>query len=50
VEYYYFQGSSRRINGPTLPDVKIDDNIVSRQLVQVIEGVIYSGEPIDKAV
>ena len=48
---YYFQGFSRRINGPALPDVKIDDNIVNEATgFQVIEELIYGGEPIDTAV
>jgi len=47
---YYFQGFSRRINGPALPDVKIDDNIVNEATgFQVIEELIYSNEPIDTA-
>jgi len=47
---YYFQGFSRRINGPALPDVKIDDNIVNEATgFQVIEELIYSDEAIDTA-
>ena len=45
---YYFQGFSRRINGPALPDVKIDDNIVNEATgFQVIEELIFTQEPID---
>ncbi len=48
---YYFQGFSRRINGPALPDVKIDDNVVNEATgFQVIEELIYSDEPIDTSV
>ena len=47
---YYFQGFSRRINGPALPDVKIDDNIVNEATgFQVIEELIFSEQPIDTA-
>lgn len=45
---YYFQGFSRRINGPALPDVKIDDNVVNDPTgFQVIEELIFSGEELD---
>lgn len=45
---YYFQGFSRRINGPALPDVKIDDNVVNEPTgFQVIEEVIFSDEELD---
>ena len=45
---YYFQGFSRRINGPALPDVKIDDNIVNDPSgFQVIEEIIFSDEEIN---
>lgn len=44
---YYFQGHSRRINGPALPEIKIDDNIVNDASgFQVIEELIYN-ETID---
>ena len=40
---YYFQGHSRRINGPALPEIKTDDNIVNDAAgFQVIEELIYS--------
>ena len=40
---YYFQGFSRRINGPALPEIKTDDNIVNDAAgFQVIEEIIYS--------
>jgi cytochrome c peroxidase len=40
---YYFQGFSRRINGPALPEIKTDDNIVNDASgFQVIEEIIYS--------
>lgn len=39
---YYFQGLSRRINGPALPEIKTDDNIVNDPSgFQVIEELIY---------
>ncbi len=42
VEYYY-QGLTRRINGPALPEVKTDDNMVNDPTgFQVIEEKIYS--------
>ncbi|MCU0320793.1 MAG: hypothetical protein MUE72_00170 [Chitinophagaceae bacterium] len=42
VEYYY-QGLSRRINGPALPEIKTDDNMVNDATgFQVIEEIIYS--------
>jgi cytochrome c peroxidase len=42
IEYYY-QGLSRRINGPALPEIKTDDNIVNDATgFQVIEEIIYS--------
>lgn len=45
---YYFQGFSRRINGPALPDVKIDDNVVNDPTgFQVIEEVIFSEEELN---
>ena len=45
---YYFQGFSRRINGPNLPDIKIDDNIVNDATgFQVIEELIFSKEELD---
>ena len=47
---YYFQGFSRRINGPNLPDIKIDDNIVNDATgFQVIEELIFSKEELDLA-
>jgi cytochrome c peroxidase len=40
---YYFQGLSRRINGPALPEIKTDDNMVNDASgFQVIEEVIFS--------
>lgn len=40
---YYFQGHSRRINGPALPEVKTDDNIVNDAAgFQVIEEIIFN--------
>jgi cytochrome c peroxidase len=40
---YYFQGFSRRINGPALPEIKIDDNIINDASgFQVIEEIIFS--------
>jgi cytochrome c peroxidase len=39
---YYFQGLSRRINGPALPEIKTDDNIVNDATgFQVIEEIIF---------
>jgi len=39
---YYFQGLSRRINGPALPEIKTDDNIVNAATgFQVIEEIIF---------
>jgi cytochrome c peroxidase len=47
---YYFQGFSRRINGPALPDVKIDDNVVNDPTgFQLIEEVIFSDDELDLA-
>ncbi len=43
VVEYYFQGLTKRINGPALPDVKIDDNQVwPPHGFQVLEQLIYS--------
>ena len=40
---YYFQGLSRRINGPALPEIKTDDNVVNDAAgFQVIEEIIFS--------
>lgn len=40
---YYFQGISRRINGPALPEIKTDDNMVNEASgFQVIEEIIYN--------
>jgi cytochrome c peroxidase len=40
---YYFQGHSRRINGPALPEIKIDDNIVNDASgFQVLEELIFT--------
>ena len=40
---YYFQGHSRRINGPALPEIKTDDNMVfDASGFQVIEEIVYS--------
>lgn len=40
---YYFQGLSRRINGPALPEIKTDDNIVNDATgFQVIEEIVFS--------
>ena len=39
---YYFQGLSRRINGPALPEIKTDDNIVNDASgLQVIEEILF---------
>lgn len=39
---YYFQGFSRRVNGPALPEIKTDDNIVNEATgFQTIEEIIY---------
>jgi len=44
---YYFQGITKRINGPALPDVKTDDNQVwPPHGFQVIEGMLF-GEFLD---
>jgi cytochrome c peroxidase len=41
---YYFQGLTKRINGPALPDVKTDDNQVwPPHGLQVIEQFLYNG-------
>jgi cytochrome c peroxidase len=40
---YYFQGLTRRINGPALPEIKTDDNMINDPSgFQVIEEIIYS--------
>jgi cytochrome c peroxidase len=40
---YYFQGFSRRINGPALPEIKTDDNMVNEASgYQVLEESIFS--------
>ncbi|MCF8321901.1 MAG: cytochrome-c peroxidase [Flavobacterium sp.] len=40
---YYFQGLSRRINGPALPEIKTDDNLVNDATgFQVIEEIVFS--------
>ncbi len=40
---YYFQGTSRRINGPALPEILTEDNMVNDAVgFQVIEEIIYS--------
>lgn len=40
---YYFQGLSRRINGPALPEIKTDDNVVNEAAgFQVIEEIIFN--------
>jgi len=42
IEYYY-QGLTRRINGPALPEIKTDDNMVNDPSgFQVIEEIIYA--------
>jgi cytochrome c peroxidase len=42
---YYFQGLSRRINGPALPEIKTDDNVVNEAVgFQVIEEIIFSDD------
>ncbi|MFM8834788.1 MAG: hypothetical protein ACKOEV_14345 [Cytophagales bacterium] len=44
---YYFQGLSRRINGPALPEIKTDDNVVNPATgFQVLEENI-DGDSID---
>jgi cytochrome c peroxidase len=48
IEYYY-QGLSRRINGPALPEIKTDDNMVNDPSgFQVIEELVYE-DSLDKA-
>lgn len=43
VTEYYFQGLTKRINGPALPDVKTEDGVVwPPQGFQVIEQFLYS--------
>ena len=45
---YYFQGLSRRINGPALAEIKTDDNVVVEATgFQVIEELIYSSDSIN---
>lgn len=40
---YYFQGLSRRINGPALPEIKTDDNIINDASgFQVIEELVFA--------
>lgn len=40
---YYFQGLARRINGPALPEIKTDDNVVNEAVgFQVIEEIVFS--------
>jgi cytochrome c peroxidase len=42
IEYYY-QGLTRRINGPALPEIKTDDNMVNDPAgFQVIEEIIFA--------
>jgi len=42
IEYYY-QGLTRRINGPALPEIKTEDNMVNDPSgFQVIEEIIYA--------
>jgi cytochrome c peroxidase len=42
IEYYY-QGFCRRINGPALPEIKTEDNMVNEATgFQVIEEIIFS--------
>lgn len=42
VVEYYFQGLSKRINGPALPDIKTDDNMVfPPRGFQVVESMVY---------
>ena len=42
VVEYYFQGLAKRINGPALPDIKTDDNMVfPPHGFQVLESVVY---------
>lgn len=39
---YYFQGLAKRINGPALPDIKTDDNMVfPPHGFQVVEAILY---------
>lgn len=46
VVEYYFQGLSRRINGPALPDIKTDDNQVwPPHGFQVVEQYLYNPLP-----
>ncbi len=40
---YYFQGMSKRINGPALPDIKTDDNqVFPPHGFQVLEQILFS--------
>ena len=43
IAEYYFQGLTRRVNGPALPDVKTEDGVVwPPHGFQVIEQIIFS--------
>lgn len=45
---YYFQGLTKRINGPALPDVKVEDGVVwDPHGFQVIEEIIFSDYAIE---
>ena len=47
---YYFQGLNKRINGPALPDVKIDDNqVFPPKGFQVIEQYLWTDNPFDNS-
>lgn len=47
---YYFQGLNKRINGPALPDVKVDDNqVFPPRGFQVIEQYIWSETPMENS-
>lgn len=42
VVEYYFQGLAKRINGPALPDIKTEDNMVfPPHGFQVVEAIVY---------
>jgi cytochrome c peroxidase len=46
---YYFQGLTRRINGPALPDIKTEDGqVLPPHGFQVIEELLFANEIFDK--
>lgn len=51
ITEYYFQGLSKRINGPVLPDIKTEDGqVFPPHGFQVIEEILFSGNPLPKGI